>query len=235
MADQAGDWLYRHWFLILNLFIGLFVGLPFLAPVFMYIGWHIPARIIYTIYSFLCHQLPQRSFFLFGPKLMYSLSEIQTVVGNTTSPHLLRQFIGNSEKGWKVAWSDRMVFMYSSLLLFAWLWWVLRKRVRPIPLWGLILLLLPMGVDGITHFISDLSGLGEGFRYSNQWLATLTHNAFPTSFYVGNGLGSFNSWMRLVTGVLFGLGLVWYALPYLQVGLSLQVTDPPVTVNLSKP
>jgi len=71
-------------------------------------------------------------------------------------------------------------------------------------------------VDGGTHLISDLAGIGQGFRDSNAWLASLTNNAFPATFYAGDAFGSFNSWMRLITGALFGLGAVWLAYPYVE-------------------
>ncbi len=64
-----------------------------------------------------------------------------------------------------------------------------------------------------VHF-SDLSGIGQGFRDTNLWLVNLTHNAFLPNFYAGDALGSFNSWMRLITGILFGLGIVWFGFPY---------------------
>ncbi len=212
-AHRLLYWLERRWFLVFSVLYGLYVGVPFLAPVFMQIGWETPARWIYTFYSFLCHQLPQRSFFLFGPKMMYSLEEIQAV-WPARDPLVLRQFVGTPEMGWKVAWSDRMVSMYTSVLFFAWIWWPLRKRIRPLPLWGLILLLLPMVLDGGSHFVSDLMyGVDRGFRYTNEWLARLTNNAFPEDFYRGNALGSFNSWMRLLTGLLFGLGIVGWIFP----------------------
>ena len=73
-----------------------------------------------------------------------------------------------------------------------------------------------MGIDGGTHFISDIAGLGNGFRDSNIWLAALTGNAFPAAFYAGDALGSFNSWMRLITGLLFGLAIVWLAYPAIE-------------------
>src|SRR4030042_6572594 len=100
-----------RWMLLISLLLGIYIGLPFLAPVFMHIGWSGPGRVIYFIYSWLCHQLPERSFFLFGPKFTYSLAEVQNAWQNTINPVVLRQFIGNSEMGWKVAWSDRMVSM----------------------------------------------------------------------------------------------------------------------------
>lgn len=206
----------RHWMLYFSLFYGIYIGMPFLAPLFMKLGWEPPARTIYTFYSILCHQMAQRSFFLFGTKGMYSLNEIQAVYPHNFNMLLLRRFRGTPELGWKVAWSDRMVSMYTSILFFAWIWYPLRRRVKLLPLWGLFLFILPMGVDGITHFISDFAGIGQGFRYTNGWLAVMTNNAFLPTFYAGDALGSFNFWVRLLSGSLFGLGIVWFAFPYLE-------------------
>lgn len=204
----------RHWLLFINLSIGIWVGLPWLAPVFMHWGWEKAADFVYLLYSVQCHQLPQRSFFLFGSQSMYSLSPIQGAGVDVTSPFLLRQFIGNAEMGWKVAWSDRMVSMYSSILLFGLTYALVRKWMKPLSPWGFALLLVPMAVDGGTHLISDLAGIGQGFRDTNAWLAAMTGNLHPATFYAGDALGSFNSWMRLLTGFLFGLGIVWFAYPY---------------------
>ncbi|MBE3118687.1 MAG: DUF2085 domain-containing protein [Candidatus Atribacteria bacterium] len=205
----------KYWIVVFGIAFGFYAGLPFLAPVFMHIGWKDAGNAIYFIYSFLCHQLPERSFFLFGPKLTYTLQEIHATGQNTTNIILLRKFIGNSAMGWKVAWSDRMVSMFTSLWAFGLLWWPFRKRLPKIPLWGFILFLLPMAVDGGTHFLSDFSGIGLGFRDANLWLATLSNNVFRPEFYAGDAWGSFNSMMRLLTGVLFGLGVAWFAFPYL--------------------
>ena len=204
------NWVF--WFLALT---GLWVLLPWFAPVFMQLGWEAPARAIYWLYSFQCHQLPQRSFFLFGPQPMLPLQRIQTLWQNTLDPRVLRQFIGTAEVGFKIAWSDRMVSAYSSIPLATAIWWPLRKRLRALPLWGFALLSLPMFLDGVSHIISDLAGIDQGFRTANAWLVELTSNRFPASFYVGNALGSFNSWMRLITGALFGVGAVWFAVPHL--------------------
>jgi uncharacterized membrane protein len=214
--DRLTYFLSRYWLPLLLLLFGIWVGLPWLAPVFMKLGWTGAGNAIYLLYAPQCHQLPQRSFFLFGTKPMYSLSEIQRVWQNTSNPLLLRQFTGNPEMGWKVAWSDRMVAMYTSLFLFALLYWPLRPRLKPLPLWAFILLLLPMAVDGFSHMISDFTGgIGGGFRDNNAWLATLTNHVFSATFYAGDGLGSFNSWMRLLTGLFFGLGAVWFVCPHL--------------------
>ncbi len=215
-VDQLIYRLCRHWLLGISVLLGLYVGLPVLAPVLMQLGWHRGANVIYAIYATQCHQLPERSFFLFGPKLMYSLAEIQAVWIKTNNPLLLRQFIGAGPMGWKVAWSDRMMSMYGGMLLSIILWSPFRRRAKPLPWWGLVLLTLPMVLDGGTHAISDLAGIGQGFRDSNAWLAALTSNALPATFYAGDAIGSFNSSMRLITGLLFSLGGVWFVFPYLQ-------------------
>jgi uncharacterized membrane protein len=207
--------LSRHWFLIVNVLIAIWVGLPWLAPVFMHLGLTSAAKAVYFLYSFQCHQLPERSYFLFGEKTMYSLSEIQTAWQTTANPLILRQFIGNSEMGWKVAWSDRMVWMYTSILFGALLYGLLRKKLKPLSFWKFAILLVPMVIDGGTHMISDLQGIGEGFRDTNIWLQVLTNNVFSSSFYQGDALGSFNSSARLLTGILFGIALVRFVYPNL--------------------
>lgn len=212
-------WLSRHWLLSASVLVAIWVGLPWVAPLFMEMGWTGAAKAVYLLYAAQCHQLPQRSFFLFGNDPMYSLSQVQAAWQNTNDPLVLRQFTGDVAMGWKVAWSDRMVFMYTTILLWGALFWPLRKRLKPSPWWGLALLLLPMAIDGFSHMISDFTvGIGLGFRDSNAWLAVLTNNAFPANFYAGDALGSFNSWMRMVTGLLFSLGLVWTFYPRLHSG-----------------
>ena len=213
---SLAEWLSRNWFFLFFTGYGLWVWAPFLAPLFMRLGWDGPANGIYFIYSFFCHQLPERSYFLFGSQVSYSLSQIQAAWMDTINPLLLRKFTGTAEMGWKVAWSDRMISFYGGVWLSALIWYPLRRQIRSLPLWGLVLFLLPMAFDGGTHFISDLVGIGQGFRDSNLWLANLTNFAFAPSLYRGDALGSFNSWMRLITGLLAGVGLVWFAFPYLE-------------------
>lgn len=209
------QWLESHWFAAFLLIYGLWVWTPFLAPVFMRLGWDGAGRAIYLIYSFFCHQLPERSFFLFGEKAMYSLAEIQAAWQDTINPFILRQFVGNDTIGWKVAWSDRMVAFYASVWIFAAAWYPFRRKARPLTWWAFTLLLLPMALDGGTHMLSDLAGIGRGFRDTNEWLAALTNHVLPAAFYAGDALGSFNSLMRLATGLLAGFAIVWLAFPYI--------------------
>lgn len=208
------QWIGDHWFETFLILYGLWVFAPFLAPLFMQIGWTGAGKAIYFIYSFFCHQLPERSLFLFGERTMYSLSEIQAAWQDTINPMILRQFIGNEMMGWKIAWSDRMISFYTSVWLFAVAWYPLRRNIKPISWWGFMFLLLPIALDGGTHAVSDLAGIGQGFRDTNAWLAVLTNNSLPGTFYAGDALGSFNSIMRFLTGFLAGLGVVWLVFPF---------------------
>jgi uncharacterized membrane protein len=209
------DWVTGHWLEIFLVVYGLWNGLPWVAPIFMHVGWDGAGKALYTFYSFFCHQLPERSFFIYGQKAMYSLTEIQAVWKNTNDPAILRTFIGNPDMGWKVAWSDRMISFYTSIWIFAVLWLPFRRKMKPLPWWGFTLFLLPIVLDGSSHMISDFAGIGLGFRDYNLWLASLTNNIFLVSFYAGDALGSFNSWMRLITGSLAAFGIIWLLFPFI--------------------
>lgn len=220
-ASQAGRinrWFENHWLVTFNTGWGIFVTLPWLAPIFMSTGLTWPGRAIYFIYSFFCHQLPERSWFLFGPAFSYTQAQIATAWGRTlpeiSNELVRRQFIGAPELGWKVAWSDRMVAMYASIFLFGLLYALLRWRgVRFKGLSWLLLLLfiLPLAVDGATHLINDVLRLD--FRDTNQWAVVLTGGMFPANFYPGDLFGSLNSVLRVTTGLLFGFGVVGFLWP----------------------
>jgi len=205
--------LSHHWLAWANAIWGTVFVLPWIAPVLMKIGATRWGLLIYAAYRHLCHQLANRSFFLFGPRPMYSYVELLPYASSANTPLGLKAFIGTSELGYKVAWSDRMVSMYGGILLGGLVFALVRRHLRAPKWWAPTLMALPMVLDGITHTISDLSGIGQGFRYHNGWLVALTGHSLPRSFYVGTTLGSFNSSMRLVTGLLFGLAVVWIAYP----------------------
>ncbi len=216
--NRGAYWLGKNWLTVFNTFMGLLIIGPWFAPVFMQLGLETPARIIHLFYQTLCHQYPQRSYFLFGEQTMYSLEEIALVWDDVQNPFVIRQFIGTPEMGWKVAWSDRMISMYGGIWLFGVIYALpfVRYRMKPLSVIGLIICCIPMGIDGITHVISDFAGFGQGFRYHNLWLAELTNYAFSESFYAGTVIGSFNWWARLFSGLIFGLGVVWFCYPYVE-------------------
>jgi len=211
--------LSQHWLLVASLVLGVWVLLPWLAPVLMAAGLENGGRLIYAFYSLQCHQLPQRSYFLFGPRLMYPLADINAV-WPYTGHFQLRQFIGTPEMGYKVAWSDRMVSVFTSLfvggLLFALARWRSRRQRpwRPLAVRLWLLALVPLFIDGVTHMISDAIHPVFGFREGNAWLAWLTGEAFAPTFYAGDAIGSFNWWMRLLTGLLAGFATAWLVYPH---------------------
>lgn len=193
-VDQLAVWLARHWLALFNTLVAVFIGLPFLAPVLMHVGAAGPASAIYAIYAPTCHQLPERSFFLFGPQGVYTEAELETQGALPAGLNILQRqalrFIGTPETGYKVAICERDTAIYGAILMSGLLFGVLRKafarrgaRLPKMPLWLYALVLLPAAVDGG----SQLLGLRE-----STWL------------------------LRLITGSLFGAGTVWLAYPYVQ-------------------
>jgi uncharacterized membrane protein len=218
LSVVINHWFENHWLLTFNTGWGIFVTLPWLAPIFMTLGWTWPGRAVYFIYNFFCHQLPERSWFLFGPSFSYTQAAIAEAWGrplNSIANELIRrQFIGTAELGWKVAWSDRMVSMYGSIFLFGLLYALLRRqghRLKGIPWWLFFIFILPLALDGTTHLIND--ALRLDFRQTNHWAVLLTNNSLPAGFYAGDLFGSLNSMLRLVTGILFGFGVVAFLWP----------------------
>jgi uncharacterized membrane protein len=206
----------RHWLALVNLAWGLVFGLPWLAPMLMRVGATRAARVIYFAYGFLCHQFADRSFFLFGPRLSYMASELLPLAPAGDPRLAIRAFQGIPALGYKVAWSDRMVAIYGGVLVGGLLFALARHRLQGPRWWGPALLLLSMAIDGATHVLSDLAGFNVGFRYTNVWLVALTGHRLGKAFYVGNALGSFNSWARLISGALAGLTVVWAAYPAIE-------------------
>jgi uncharacterized membrane protein len=215
-VDRLIGWLLRHWLAWLLAGMLLFTLGPFLAPVLMASGWTGLGTLVYQLYAPFCHQLPQRSWFLFGPKLTYTLDEIGQVypVADAWS---LRAFVGTPAMGWKVAWSDRMLSFYTVTPLFGLLYALLRRLrpIRPLSWRVLVLALLPMFIDGTTHALNDLlyGVAGGGFRDTNTWLAVLTAHTWP-GLYAGDAAGSFNWWARLLTGLLAAWGVALWFFPW---------------------
>ena len=208
----------RHWLAWLNLLVGIWVLLPWLAPVLMHLGAVKPAYLIYLFYSPQCHQLPQRSYFLFGDRLMIPLHDI-LAVSPTNDPLSLRPFLGTPGLGWKVAWSDRMVSLFTPLFIGGLLYGLSGKRWKPMPWrWHLLMSYLPLVLDGSSHAINDLLHLG--FRETNSWLAVFTGQAFAPTFYAGDVVGSFNWWGRLISGVLAGFAFARLIYPYVKKGFA---------------
>jgi len=207
--QKAILFLARYWFLLTNLAALTILAAGLLAPTFMALDRPEAGQALYRFLAPHNHQLPQRSYFLFGPKLSYSLEEI---LAFGADPQNLEAFTGNTRIGFKMALNHRMTAIFVAILLGGLGWGLANERPR----WGLVgllLLSLPLLADGFSHLISERSGLG--FRETNDWAVWLTGNTFSTQFYQGTAIGSLNWALRTLTGFLFGLGLVWFLYGYL--------------------
>lgn len=210
-SDRISNWISKHYLLLLNLFMALYVGLPFLAPTLMKAGVEVPARVIYTMYSPLCHQFGFRSFFLYGDQFVYPLEEaglteiksFDDITGLTdlSNPNSLerlqaRQFIGDETTGYKVALCERDVAIYFGLLLFGLVFGLTKCRIPPLH-WALWLFigLGPIGLDGFSQLFS---------QFELPWLSQLLAYRESTPF------------LRVLTGTLFGLSTAWFAYPYIE-------------------
>ncbi len=159
--DRLAGWLayqvVKHWLLMVNLAVALFLLPTILAPILMGAGLARPARVIYALYSLACHQLPERSFFI-GPKPYYSFAEIRDAMGPDADNILKRRaFVGNPEMGYKIAICERDFAIYSSILLAGLAFALVRKRLEPLPFTAFLVLCIPLAVDGLTQ----LFGLRE--------------------------------------------------------------------------
>lgn len=224
IADRFVFWLSKHWLAIFNIIAFLYVGLPVLAPILEHTGLTGPAAVIHTIYGPLCHQMPQRSWFLFGPKLTYTLEELTKYAGLEPRPVLaetallVRAIIGRGDEtlGYKVALCQRDTAIYGMIFLFGLLYnmlrrWRLRPQglqsqgLRPLPFWAYVVFgILPMLIDG-------------GYQWLTFSLLPFLYNEFPSlaeAFYLKPH--ETIPLLRVVTGALFGLATVWLAYPYVQ-------------------
>lgn len=170
-ADGIVLGIARHWLLLINAAVAVYLFLPLAAPVLVNAGYERPAQVIYSIYSFACHQLPERSYFLFGEEPFYSLSALEAD-GLPPGQNLFerRTFTGNPVTGYKTALCQRDIAIYGTVLLGGLLFGLLRRRLQPPSMKVYILFLIPIALDGLTQLF--------GLRISNWWLRTVTGAIF---------------------------------------------------------
>lgn len=210
-GDRFTFWMAKRYLIVLNLFMLFYVGLPFLAPTLMKAGATFPARILYRMYSPLCHQFGFRSFFLFGEQPYYPLKEagvkgVQTFEQVTGLQNLAdplsptrfdaRAFIGNETLGFKVALCERDVAIYGAMLLFGIIFALSGRRIKSLHwlLW-LLIGLAPIGLDGFSQLFS---------QFNWAWLASTLPYRESTPF------------LRVLTGALFGFATAWFAYPSIE-------------------
>lgn len=164
-----------HWLLMLNLAMGLWVGLPFLAAVVARAGYTRGAQLLYWFFQPLCHQIPERSFFLFGRQWTYSYEELSRLLGGAAVP---QRWIGEPEIGFKVAICERDVAIYATVLLAGLVFGLVRQRAKPLRPKVFGLLIVPMAVDGVGQLVGLWSSTWESrvatgalFGVACVWLA----------------------------------------------------------------
>jgi uncharacterized membrane protein len=221
--DRFAYWISKHWLAVFNAFVSVYVALPLLAPVMMKAGWDGPARVIYTAYSPMCHQMAQRSFFLFGDQPVYpsrvaetTYTPIEAYMGRipefagVTAENwpaffsAARRFRGNEQMGYKLALCERDISIYGFVLVGGLLYAMLRNRfrIRPLPILAFILIgVLPIALDGFSqlfsYMLTPVSGGGS---------SPLVLRESPPL-------------LRSLTGAWFGFLLVWLAYPRVEEGM----------------
>ena len=203
-TDRFTLWLSHNYIYFLNVILFIYIGLPFLAPVFEKNNLDGPAKVIYTIYSPVCHQLAYRSWFLFGeqpyyPRALAQLEGVKTYeeVSGTDPANLLagRQFIGNSTLGFKVAICERDVAIYGSMILFGILFMLTKRKIKAIPWYVWVGIgMIPMGIDGGSQLFAFAQGIMPA------WVPIRESTPF----------------LRTLTGALFGITTMWYVLPIIE-------------------
>lgn len=229
--DRSVHWFSKHWLAMFNLVALIYVGLPVLAPFLMQAGLTAPARVIYTVYSPLCHQMTQRSFFLFGEQVAYpreiadtNLKPIEAYIDEipefdgVSADHwpaffaAARRFVGNDQMGYKMALCERDIGIYGFVLIGGLIYGMVRYRVnvKPLPLILFIIIGLgPIALDGFSqlfgYWVTPADGsAASGLMAQIQQLLPLREST-PA--------------MRILTGALFGLMLVWLAYPQVNNGM----------------
>ncbi len=203
-ADRFTYWFSTYYIALFNLLAFLYVGLPFFAPLMMKADLQAPARVIYTIYSPLCHQLAFRSWFIFGEQPYYprALAQIPGVLtyeelAGREQADLLdaRSFIGNPRLGYKVALCQRDVAIYGAIFLFGIIFWISGRRIKIIPWYfWLVLGLGPIGLDGASQLPSLMGSLAPAW--------------FP--------IRESTPLLRSITGGMFGWMTAWYVYPLIE-------------------
>ena len=201
--NEFEAWFRNHYLNLILGFLLIFSILPVIAPVLMKFGLVFPARVIYWVYSYFCHQFPFRSWFLFGVQPYYPLARagINSVLTFESIFHpetldfdSLRTIIGNQYAGYKTAICQRDIAMYFSLLAFGLFFAIKNKRIKSIPfgIW-LVAGVIPLGLDGLTQYLENYS--------------------LP---FFGNFMRESTPLLRTITGCLFGLLTGGYIFPTLE-------------------
>lgn len=172
-------WVLARWLWFLSGLLFIYAVVPWLSPLARAAGLDWLGQILFLIYLPLCHQYPDRSFFVYG---------------------------------YQVAFCHRDVAIYTTLFAGGPLFWLVREHLKPLS-WRIGgLLLLPIVLDGGSHLLEDVLQIG---------LRSGDHS-----------VGSINFWLRMITGVLFAIVMIWLVYPRVDRDLRVaQMPPPPAAVT----
>lgn len=172
--NEIVAFVLRHWLFFANLLLLVYGGLPWLSAVAKGFGWFWLGDILFLVYRLLCHQDPDRSFYVMG---------------------------------YQVAYCHRCAALYGSAFVSGLLFMGLRRYLRPAPMKVAFWLAVPILLDGGRHMIEDI------FRLQSA----------------DNSIGSLNFVLRMVTGALCGLILLFVVYPRIEKGFqSVQIASTPM-------
>ena len=184
-------------------FLVLYLGIAFLAPLLMNVGFESIAKWIYQLYSNTCHQLAFRSWFLFGQQAAYP-RDLANVANQMTYEQVFgfqandfnaaRRIIGNEFAGYKVALCQRDIAMYLSMILFGIIFLIKQKKIGAISFWiWLVIGIIPVGWDGVSQLPATGMKLLESLPLRES-----------------------TPMIRSVTGFFFGFFTGWYLYPTIE-------------------
>jgi len=200
-------YLANYWFPLFLAVPLFFLLLGVLAPALLAEGKTEAATAVYRFLAIDNHQMPDRSYFLFGQANGIQTYPPETLIAAGADPQDWEAFTGNEALGYKTGLNHRMIAVFLGMVVGGLAWGLSRGRLG-IGFIIFVLLTLPILADGFSHIISETEGTGA--RTTNEWAVAITGGAFPEQFYQGDTAGSLNWWLRTVTGFLFGLGIVLF-------------------------
>ncbi len=210
-SSALEDWINRqtwrfakHWLLVINAFMALFIGLPYLAPILAHYGFNSAALVIYRAYRVTCHQQPERSFHIFG---------YQAALCHRCTAIWLSFFLGGLI----------FILLRHRLRGLPFHWWIL--AMIPVGLDGGTQLIGPVyellnpwfltGFAIIVWLVLTVVMYKQGVRNWQYYLFVL---CFPLGMgYVHlTGVRLSNWHLRSITGAILGFSYVWLIFPMME-------------------
>lgn len=200
-GDKLFHWLSYRYMFVFNGFVLLYLGLAFLAPVLQANSYPGPAKVIYVVYSKLCHQLAYRSWFISGAQYAYprevarveNLMTFEEVTGiQPYDINAATKFVGNEFTGYKLALCQRDIAIYGAILAFGLIFSLTGRKIPSLSIAAWFILgIVPIGLDGISQIISQL-----------PWDIIPVRESTPL--------------LRTITGGLFGFATAWFGYPIVE-------------------